>query len=91
MTGLDRCALAVCVVCRCSLRRAGTVCPAREELVMNDARMTAAMKARLTVKRDGHFCARVVCDRCDAVTQATMRRNRFEMFVAAQRRNARWQ
>jgi hypothetical protein len=55
-----------------------------------ETEMTRAMRARLTVKRDGCFCSRP-CDRCDAQTQATMRRNRFEMFVEAQRRNARWQ
>jgi hypothetical protein len=57
---------------------------------MTGAKFTAAMAARLTVQRDGHFCSRV-CERCDAATQATMRRNRFELFIEAQRRNARWQ
>lgn len=57
---------------------------------MTQERFTAAMAARMTVSTAGPVCMRP-CAQCDARTQAVMRRNRFEMFIEAQRRNARWQ
>ena len=58
---------------------------------MTQETFTRAMVARTTVtRREGGICMRP-CAECDARTQETMRRNRFEMFVQAQRRNARSQ
>jgi hypothetical protein len=76
--------------CRQTSRAMPGLYPQEGKIMNTDVRFTRAMEARMTVRNEGPCCMRP-CTECDRRTQAVMRRNRFQMFMEAQRRNARWQ